>query len=626
MFDVDPKWAELVKERGNLPHDLQKRLSGNDRSYVNKGKSPGRPPMMPSPTSQQSANQANLAATSMASGLNFPSLGNLNNSLLSGLSLGNFDPKNNPLLMPFGGLPNLGALSGLGNLSNLSNMSLTNSLFANLAGLGLPSLAGMEAALGATTTSTAAETNPVVSSVSSKNTGSANISSVNKSSRNKLEPPTSKSSVPSTSSASSTISTTTPFPFFFPNPSLLYTPLGLGGLNPFSMQPGGVSSAYESLAQCGLLNPSTSSASAVRKPASSASNSRQRDTITESTTKRKDTEKKSRYSIDPTITLQQYTDMTLHNEERRRIEPEKREALEQNDAADLSERRTDRKNKEQEMKEALEHLSRTSAELLTRSLEDQRLSDKRNRNIDHNQSSEQQTPSMLEVTLEPVNKKTRIEIEVNTRPVTTAVTTTVTSADVTAVDVEHGTRPSSTTTKQSSVEENNVFSETSLSTNNKKEIDETAATVTTSISTTVTVTVASTVTPTSTPTRTPTPTLTPTSTPTSTPTPTPTPTSITAPTSTTSTTTALEDATTSQQSTTNTKSDASKLPSEIEEDNKGTKGKKARSGKRLNAEPPPERKNLRSSAGRQARAAAERQARMEGELQSDQQDTHTTSE
>lgn len=620
MFDVDPKWAELVKERGNLPHDLQKRLSGNDRSYVNKGKSPGRPPMMPSPTSQQSANQANLAATSMASGLNFPSLGNLNNSLLSGLSLGNFDPKNNPLLMPFGGLPNLGALSGLGNLSNLSNMSLTNSLFANLAGLGLPSLAGMEAALGATATSTTAETNPVVSSVSSKNTGSTNITSASKSSRSKLDPPTSKSSVPSTSSASSTISTTTPFPFFFPNPSLLYTPLGLGGLNPFSMQPGGVSSAYESLAQCGLLNPSTSSASTIRKSASSTNNSRQRDTITESTTKRKDTEKKSRYTIDPTITLQQYTDMTLHNEERRRLEPEKRETVEQNDVADLSERRTERKNKEQEMKEALEHLSRTSAELLTRNLEDQRLNDKRSRN-DHNQSSEQQTSNMLEVTLEPVNKKPRIEIEVNTRPVTTAVTTTVTS-DITTIE-EQGMRSSNTTIKQSSLEEINAYNETSLNTN-KKEIDEITAAIT-SISTTVTIAVAPTATPTSTstPTRTPTPVCTPTSTPTSTPISTPTPLSITTPTSTTSMTTVLEDAIASQQSTTNIKSDSSKLSSEMEEDNKGTKGKKARSGKRLSVEPPPERKNLRSSAGRQARAAAERQARMEGELQSDQQETHT---
>ena len=245
------------------------------------------------------------------------------------------------------------------------------------------------------------------------------------------------------------------------------------------------------------------------------------------------------------------------------------------------------------------------------------MNDKRNRN-DHNQSSEQQTSSMLEVTLEPVNKKPRIEIEVNTRPVTTAVTTTVTS-DITTIE-EQGTR-SSNTIKQSSVEEINAYNETSLNTN-KKEIDEITAAVT-SISTTVTIAVASTATPTSTPTRTPTPICTPTSTPTSTPISTPTPLSITTPTSTTSITTVLEDVIASQQSTTNIKSDSSKLSSEIEEDNKGTKGKKARSGKRLSVEPPPERKNLRSSAGRQARAAAERQARMEGELQSEQQETHT---
>lgn len=43
------------------------------------------------------------------------------------------------------------------------------------------------------------------------------------------------------------------FPFFFPNPSLLYTPLGLGGLNPYSL-PGGMA-AYDQLAQqCNLLN------------------------------------------------------------------------------------------------------------------------------------------------------------------------------------------------------------------------------------------------------------------------------------------------------------------------------------------------------------------------------------
>lgn len=560
MFDVDPKWAELVKERGNLPHDLQKRLPGSDRSSVNKGKSPGRPPMMPSPTNQQSASQANLAATSMASSLNFPSLGNLNNSLLSGLSLGNFDPKNNPLLMPFGGLPNLGALSGLSNLSNLSNMSLTNSLFANLAGLGLPSLAGMEAALSATATSTA-DTNPAVSSVSSKNTSSSSISNTGKP-RNKLEAPTSKTSVPSTSSASSALPTTTPFPFFFPNPSLLYTPLGLGGLNPFSMQPGGVSSAYESLAQCGLLNPPTSSASTVRKPASSASSSRQRDTIVDSSSKRKDSEKKPRYPVDPGITLQQYTDMALHTEDRRRMEHEKREAIEQqNDITDVNERRLERKSKEQEMKEALEHLSRTSAELLTRNLEDvqQRCNEKRSHSIDRNQNSDQQqTSTPLEVTLEPVAKKMRSEIETIAKP-----TTTVTNNDTPSADVEPVAR-STSTTKQLPQEDTTaaaVTTETPLNASKKEPTSEAPPTTITNV---------------------------------------PSP---------------------SQQAST-TKADLSNKShiAESEEDGKGgAKAKKSRSGKRLSIEPPPERKNLRSSAGRQARAAAERQARLECELQSEHQ-------
>jgi len=58
---------------------------------------------------------SNQPSTSMAPNLSFPSLasglGGLNPStLLSSLSMNNFDPKNNPLLMPFSGLPNIGAL------------------------------------------------------------------------------------------------------------------------------------------------------------------------------------------------------------------------------------------------------------------------------------------------------------------------------------------------------------------------------------------------------------------------------------------------------------------------------------------------------------------------------------
>lgn len=656
MFDVDPKWAELVKERGNLPHDLQKRLSGNERSSVNKGKSPGRPPMMPSPTSQQSANTANLAATSMASSLNFP-LGNLNNSLLSGLSLGNFDPKN-PLLMPFGGLTNLGALGGLGNLGNLGNMSLTNSLFANLAGLGLPSLAGMEAALNAqaATSSAAAAAaaaaaadanNPVVSSAaggsnSGKNTSSSTMSGSggggggggsSKSRSSKLDQPTtsSKSSAggPSTLSAvsSASLPTPSPFPFLFTNPSLLYTPLTLSGLNPFSMQSGGVSSAYESLAQCGLLNPPTSTASTVRKPTSSSSSSRQRETVPESstssssssssTTKRKESEKKSsRYSVDPAVTLQQYTDMAaLHGgEERRRVEQqqqqaqplpqsqsqqqhEKREAVvtEPVDvvAADLSEKKTERKSKEQEMKDALEHLSRTSAELVTRNIDDAPKSEKppsKNRSsTDSNQNSDQQqqqqrsTPS-LEVTLEPVAKKMRLELD-------TSAKSSASSSEVPTVEIEAVTRPSPTTPTKTTQQpaapsQEETPSVPSVETNTtKKEANEPATSSASSSSSS-------------------------------------------------SSSSSLVNATSPLTQNTGAKSDGGKLAApETEEDGKGgaKAPKKARSGKRLSVEPPPERKNLRSSAGRQARAAAERQARMEGEMQhseqqQQQQDGHVAGE
>ena len=239
MFDVDPKWAELVKERGNLPHDLQKRLPPNERK-----KGPGRPPLLSSPPGQQSSVSQ---ASSLASTLPFPSLASAGlsglsaaglspSSLLSGLSLGGFDPKNNPLLLPFGGMPNMSALGSMSGLGNLGNMSLTNSLFANLAGLGLPSLAGMDG-----------------SELGSSGPGTSGTG------KTKTRKPTDSerghSSLKPTVSSSSSSIPSSALPFFFPNPGLLYTPLGLGGLNPFSMQPGSMSSAYDSLAQqCGLLN------------------------------------------------------------------------------------------------------------------------------------------------------------------------------------------------------------------------------------------------------------------------------------------------------------------------------------------------------------------------------------
>lgn len=63
MYDVDPKWAELVKEKGNLPTDLQRRLSGE------KKKGPGRPPLLTSPpvTTAPSSSSGNTVPTSSAS-------------------------------------------------------------------------------------------------------------------------------------------------------------------------------------------------------------------------------------------------------------------------------------------------------------------------------------------------------------------------------------------------------------------------------------------------------------------------------------------------------------------------------------------------------------------------------
>lgn len=582
MFDVDPKWAELVKERGNLPHDLQKRLPGSERNGGNKGKSPGRPPMMPSPTGQQSMNPANLAATSMASSLNFPSLSNINSSILSGLSLGNFDPKNNPLLIPFGGLPNLGALGGLGNLGSLSNMSLTNSLFANLAGLGLPSLAGMEAALGATATSTA-DTNVVTSASSQKLSTSTSSSSK---SRTKMEPPTSKSSAPSTST-SSTLPTTAPFPFFFTNPSLLYTPLGLGGLGPgglgpFSMQPGSVSSTYESLAQCGLLNTPTSSAStssSTRKSTSASSSSR-RDI---EQIKRKEPEKKPRYPTDGT-SLQQFVE-NAQQEERKRIEAqEKREAIELAEIADLS-ARIERKTKEQEMKEALEQLSRTSAELLTRNL-DERPSSKRAR--DAPLLEQPQIPSSLQVTLEPVGKKMKTETKVEIK-----------------------------VTEPKSVEKS-VEAKIDLKPEEKEEIEKSVSPPPPSAPIIEPPTIATTVD------QKPEDDIPP---PPSTPLPLPQEEIKESPPPKSSTSSVKEDS--DQQSETVTpKTPVIEKSAQDEEETKCPKTKKSRGGKRLNIEPPPERKNLRSSAGRQARAAAERQARMEGEQQqqAEHPETHSSVE
>lgn len=513
MFDVDPKWAELVKERGNLQsHDLQKRLSSNSK------KGPGRPPLLASPTgSNPPVSSAPNLATSMASSLQFPSLATsglsgLNSNLLNSLSLGQFDPKNNPLLLPFGGMSNMSALNSMGGLGSLGNMNL----FANLAGLGIPGLAGMDG-----------------SNLTPENTSGGSGSGAASSSKNKSRKPQSESNhnsnkVPVSSSSGSTIPTTSPFPFFFPNPSLLYTPLGLGGLNPFSLQPG-MSSAYDSLAQqCGLLNGTLGVSSASPTPTSSrsgkSSNSNSRATTTVTSASSVASSSSSKHprtsSRDTSAPLQQLLlppDAHLlesirvagfdgKRKEAEKKDDAKRKALEslgrsvlppdypsdkmksakrdfERNPTDLSkfmELPGSSKRRELEMKEALEQLSKTSAEFIARTLatDEQRPSQKRPRDskdIPENLSKEdygeplpatkkmKESPIIMPVPEAPTIESGGVDIEALLTPSTVVKGPLVVEteerppADMGSTeDLSHGDKPSQSSISPASKEDSSI--------------------------------------------------------------------------------------------------------------------------------------------------------------------------
>lgn len=342
---------------------MQKRLPQTERK-----KGPGRPPMQTGENASSSGQSlsASQPSTSMAPNLSFPSLasaglGGINPStLLSSLSMGNFDPKNNPLLMPFSGMP------FTGNMGALSNMNLTNSLFANLAGLGLPGLTGMDSS--SMNDNSHMTQNPQANTKSSKSRKSESIPK---------NTPSSSANVPSSLPGS--------LPFFFPNPSLLYTPLGLGGLNPFSLQPGAMSSAYDSLSLLnGSLNvssPNTSQNSLSRhKTSSSRSQNSNVSTVTSSS------QRQPRTSTHHLPSPSQSSTDLLENLTRagRNLPPPD---LSKRNLRDMDHLRTlmsnmpsfmlgsmgssdSKKTKEQEMREALENLSKASPELFARSMPD----------------------------------------------------------------------------------------------------------------------------------------------------------------------------------------------------------------------------------------------------------------
>lgn len=152
-------------------------------------------------------------------------LSGINPNLLASLPLGSLDPKN-PLFMPFGGLGSLGglgnisSLGNLGSLGNLSSLGLNNPLF----GFGMP---GMEM-------DKQGKDPPHTTS------GSTGQSASGAGKKDEKKPKSgSSASLASQNMLSSAL------PFLFPNPGLMYNPLGLGsfplGMNPNSF--GGMNSS-----------------------------------------------------------------------------------------------------------------------------------------------------------------------------------------------------------------------------------------------------------------------------------------------------------------------------------------------------------------------------------------------
>ncbi|XP_037928095.1 uncharacterized protein LOC119662531 isoform X3 [Teleopsis dalmanni] len=320
-YEVDPKWLEQMQNPMSAPSP---KASAMDSSYTTSSKSHGgRPSSTSSNTSssshsqqQQNSSQSSSSSNSSKkssrqsaidqanSAMQFGSLAGLNPNLLASLpGLGAFDPKNplaafdpkNPLLsMPFAGMPGMGNIPGLGNLNNMN-------LFASLAGMGgLGNLASMDAqslaalmaaagpalsGLGGTTGAGGSSSGSKATAQSSSSSSKKNKSDVSQQSAtnsamgNNVSGSNNSASGSGSSSknaaAASASQLAAGFPFLFPNPSLLYPPMGLGGLNPYSLGSSGLGSAYDQLAQQYLLNGGATSSTGTSSTTQSKSHQSQ---------------------------------------------------------------------------------------------------------------------------------------------------------------------------------------------------------------------------------------------------------------------------------------------------------------------------------------------------------------
>ncbi|XP_037896667.1 uncharacterized protein LOC119641859 isoform X1 [Glossina fuscipes] len=339
-YEVDPKWLEQMQNPMSSASST-KPLDSNF-SCTNKVQHSGRPSStsgnassnshsQPQQQSSQSSSSSTSGPTKKSSrqtaldqanaAMQFGSLAGLNPNLLASLPslsafdpknpLSAFDPKNSLLSMPFAAMPGMNNIAGLGSLNNMN-------LFASLAGMGgLGNLAGMDtqslaalmAAAGPTLTGLGGATPSANSSgsggkstpqssssckkskndVAQQNAAAAAAavaalggSSTNNSGQNSSNSVNAKNV--SAAAAASASQLAAGFPFLFANPSLLYPPMGMSSLNPYSLGSTGLGSAYDQLAQQYLMNGVGSSAGSTSTSQSKAHQSQSKPTSSRSST------------------------------------------------------------------------------------------------------------------------------------------------------------------------------------------------------------------------------------------------------------------------------------------------------------------------------------------------------
>uniref|UniRef100_A0A1A9VDS6 BRK domain-containing protein n=1 Tax=Glossina austeni TaxID=7395 RepID=A0A1A9VDS6_GLOAU len=337
-YEVDPKWLEQMQNP--MSASSTKPLDSNF-SCANKVQHTGRPSSISgnaSSNSHSQPQQQSSQSTSSTSGptkkssrqtaldqanaaMQFGSLAGLNPNLLASLPslsafdpknpLSAFDPKNSLLSMPFAAMPGMNNIAGLGSLNNMN-------LFASLAGMGsLGNLAGMDtqslaalmaaagptltglggAASSANSSGSGGKSTPQSSSSCKKNkndmaqqnaaaaaaaVAALGGSSTNNSGQNSSNSVNAKNV--SAAAAASASQLAAGFPFLFANPSLLYPPMGMSSLNPYSLGSTGLGSAYDQLAQQYLMNGVGSSAGSTSTSQSKAHQSQSKSSSSRSST------------------------------------------------------------------------------------------------------------------------------------------------------------------------------------------------------------------------------------------------------------------------------------------------------------------------------------------------------